>query len=817
MIVRDAPFQQQWCQVCAGAVISIAATPNCSLICAATVEHRAYLFDHAGNSLWTEPLTLENEAWATAISADGTTIAFGTASKKPAGGRVHVVDSTGRTIWIQDIGAPVWGLSLSDNGEFLAVSSWNNTASLFRKTNGTYSLVQRITIPEARGLYGITLTGDGSRAAVAAYDYGLVILDRNFAIEHVYTLATGTYNVHSIGNDEVILGLRDGRAVLARLQAPYTKLESAAITSRPVCGADASNDGGVMALGSFDGRLYVADRSGRLLWKYTTDGEVWSTATSTDGRFVVIGSGDHTVRLFANHCSASVLQETAMVEQALDHADGAQLELTLKRLVRLYLTHGLVDYGKAFLKERIARSSSPYLLRQYLRNLLEDDIKAHPSHHGSQFDLGVICAEAQLHVDAVKHFQNAAREPDLRSRALAMAGDSFSALNLPTATASCYRRARERHLDAEAQRLLYNMGRAYEERRAFVEATRHYELLASWGLEYRDTWQRLSRLSWLNKNNNWDSTAESSVEESLTSSLLGPDVPRANELDDSLTTVLAARASESLVAYEERAHLQEILHGLLRDEEYMRGITGYGLAYSMAAYLKYDYSLPEDELKKLLETVQLLHLLGKHRIEDSLDIGAATGRYPTLFYRRGVRAVGIDSEAQAIEYAYSKHNGSDKRPHLVVGDARNLPFEAQSFDLVTCMMGTFAHIPMSDHQAVLQSVLRVLRPGGRVAISTWDVECEHLDYLSMYNEAQKEQIRKNSLRQDEIAKLLKASGFTNVVVRPFCLLSQLVVYDLSLERLSPRDLAIAVHADVAARGTLAERHGEMYIAMGTKP
>jgi ubiquinone/menaquinone biosynthesis C-methylase UbiE len=50
------------------------------------------------------------------------------------------------------------------------------------------------------------------------------------------------------------------------------------------------------------------------------------------------------------------------------------------------------------------------------------------------------------------------------------------------------------------------------------------------------------------------------------------------------------------------------------------------------------------------------------------------------------------------------------------GDAQNLPYEENAFDAVVCGYGII-HLPQPDR--ALAEMRRVLRPGGRVAVSVW--------------------------------------------------------------------------------------------------
>ncbi|MCK5613391.1 methyltransferase domain-containing protein, partial [Candidatus Pacearchaeota archaeon] len=301
----------------------------------------------------------------------------------------------------------------------------------------------------------------------------------------------------------------------------------------------------------------------------------------------------------------------------------------------------------------------------------------------------------------------------------------------------------------------------------------------------------------------------------ITISLLGPDAPR--DIDKILAGVLKARTAEVLIRPGERQKIAEIIQQLRTNEDYCRGITGTGLDYSQQLFLKYDYSLPEDETKKFIETVNLMYLLGDKKLVSTLDIGSATGRYPTLMTWLGAKARGIDIEPNAINYAKERIPANEEWPKYDVADARNLPFENGQFDLVTCMMGTFSHIPKKDQSSVIESIYGTLKEQGCIAISTWDLECAHLTYLSIYNEKQKDMIRANSPSVDEIESILTSAGFIEVVVHPFCLLPQVVVYDLGIEKLRAGDIQLIAQADIAVRSLYPRKHGEMYLAFGVKP
>jgi SAM-dependent methyltransferase len=96
-----------------------------------------------------------------------------------------------------------------------------------------------------------------------------------------------------------------------------------------------------------------------------------------------------------------------------------------------------------------------------------------------------------------------------------------------------------------------------------------------------------------------------------------------------------------------------------------------------------------------------------------LDLCCGPGMLAAGALDRGAEAVGLDFSAQAVGLASSLvPNGRFQQ-----GDAQALPFEAASFDAVLCGYGVM-HLP--EPAAALREMLRVLRPGGRAALSVWD-------------------------------------------------------------------------------------------------
>lgn len=101
----------------------------------------------------------------------------------------------------------------------------------------------------------------------------------------------------------------------------------------------------------------------------------------------------------------------------------------------------------------------------------------------------------------------------------------------------------------------------------------------------------------------------------------------------------------------------------------------------------------------------IVEMLAPIRGERVLDVGCGDGALTERIVERGADVVGIDSSAAMVEAA--RNNGIDAREI----DAEAMPF-LEEFD---CAISNAAIHWMSDHYAVVRSVWRALKPGGRFA------------------------------------------------------------------------------------------------------
>jgi ubiquinone/menaquinone biosynthesis C-methylase UbiE len=98
---------------------------------------------------------------------------------------------------------------------------------------------------------------------------------------------------------------------------------------------------------------------------------------------------------------------------------------------------------------------------------------------------------------------------------------------------------------------------------------------------------------------------------------------------------------------------------------------------------------------------------------DALDAGCGTGFLSFELAARGHRVTGIDFAPAMLEEARRKAAERGVSIRFEAGDAEQLPFAAGSFDLVVSrhVLWTLPH-----PEAAIDEWIRVLRPGGRLAV-----------------------------------------------------------------------------------------------------
>lgn len=215
---------------------------------------------------------------STAVTADGGLIAAGT---RDAGG-VRVFDRNGTGVWSYPTGCPVYQVSVSADGRFVAAAS--DKVRLFDRNGEVVS-----TFDTGFFAYSTALSADGAYLA-AGYDDSTVALYTPGGQE-LWTAELDDDAVSlSLSSDGSYLaaGSRDERLYLFdRRGVPLWSYE----TGKTVMGVAVSPEGEYVAAGSLDKVIYFLDRDGVLLWRYIAGERVFDVAVSAGGEYVAAAAG----------------------------------------------------------------------------------------------------------------------------------------------------------------------------------------------------------------------------------------------------------------------------------------------------------------------------------------------------------------------------------------------------------------------------------------------------------------------------------------------------------------------------------------------
>jgi SAM-dependent methyltransferase len=99
-----------------------------------------------------------------------------------------------------------------------------------------------------------------------------------------------------------------------------------------------------------------------------------------------------------------------------------------------------------------------------------------------------------------------------------------------------------------------------------------------------------------------------------------------------------------------------------------------------------------------------------------LDLACGTGNASLEAASRGAAVTGLDPAARLLDVARGRAADSGVEVEWVEGDFHSLPFEDDSFDVVTSVFGVIFGANEDD---IAAEISRVLEPSGRLALTTW--------------------------------------------------------------------------------------------------
>src|ERR1044071_6254974 len=102
-----------------------------------------------------------------------------------------------------------------------------------------------------------------------------------------------------------------------------------------------------------------------------------------------------------------------------------------------------------------------------------------------------------------------------------------------------------------------------------------------------------------------------------------------------------------------------------------------------------------------------------------LDVACGSGNLAIPAARAGAIVTGVDIATNLLEQARARAEAEGLTIQFDEGDAENLPYADAAFDVVVTMYGAmFAPRP----ELVAAELVRVCRPGGRIAMANWTPE-----------------------------------------------------------------------------------------------
>ena len=116
------------------------------------------------------------------------------------------------------------------------------------------------------------------------------------------------------------------------------------------------------------------------------------------------------------------------------------------------------------------------------------------------------------------------------------------------------------------------------------------------------------------------------------------------------------------------------------------------------------------------------HVVGRAGVDsghDVLDVATGSGNVAISCAGRGANVIGLDLTPDLLDAARERAAAAGVQCEWVEGDAEELPYPDDSFDRV---LSTFGTMFAPRHEVAAAELVRVARPGGKIAVAAWTPE-----------------------------------------------------------------------------------------------
>ena len=144
--------------------------------------------------------------------------------------------------------------------------------------------------------------------------------------------------------------------------------------------------------------------------------------------------------------------------------------------------------------------------------------------------------------------------------------------------------------------------------------------------------------------------------------------------------------------YEAKTHYQSTDSAKKYEQQFAAPLSLFSLRIKLVGLRE------EREFRRMLQKIK--------GATSALDIACGTGRYLKILIDNGLRTGGSDISNKMLSYARQHLNYQKNSLFLQQGDAENLPFNENEFDLVTCMR-LYHRVPTANRLNMLYEVKRV--------------------------------------------------------------------------------------------------------------